>query len=112
MQYAPVQLAHGYAPHVGRVVYGGYQELRSTLLYLWGWHVADYRIKQGGYAVRRFLGIGTHPPLLGTAIDSGEIELILLGIERAHELKDLLLHLVWTAIGLVHLVYHHYRLKP
>ena len=51
-----------------------------------------------------------HPALLGASEYGLEIELLVIGVQGAHQVEDLLLHLVRTAVRLVHLIDHHYRL--
>ena len=54
--------------------------------------------------IGRRLPVLAHPALLGRAVDDGEVELILGGVELAHEVEDHLIDLLGAAVGLVNLV--------
>ncbi len=57
------------------------------------------------------LVVWAHPAILGRAIDHREVELILAGIEVAHEVKHHFIDLLRTAVGLVNLVDDHDRFQ-
>ncbi len=71
----------------------------------------DNGVEQGKYVISRLAEILAHPALLGRAVQCGEIELFLCGVEAEHEVEHHFLHLLGAAVGLVHLVYHHHGLK-
>ena len=52
-----------------------------------------------------------HPSVLGRAINNGEVELVLGGVEREHKVEHHFVHLLRATVRLVHLVYYNYRLK-
>ena len=52
-----------------------------------------------------------HPSVFGRTIDHREVELLLRGIEVAHQVEHHFIHLLGSAVGLVHLVHHHHGLQ-
>ena len=68
-------------------------------------------IEQGHDAVGGIVVVCTHPTLLGRAVECGEIELVLAGVEAEHEVEHHLLHFFGATVGLVDLVYHHHGLE-
>ena len=90
---------------VGGILKGTDEHLRSTL-----YHFGSRNDLEDGVEQRRDVGAGGlpvlgHPALLGAAEDGLEIQLLVSGVEVAHEVEDLFLHLVGTAIELVNLVH-------
>ena len=52
-----------------------------------------------------------HPAVLGRAVDHGEVELLLRGVEVAHQVEHHFVDFLGAAVGLVHLVDHDDGLK-
>ena len=61
--------------------------------------------------VGRRLPVLTHPAVLGRTVDHGEVQLVLGGIEVAHQVKHHLIDLFRATVGLVYLVHHNDRLQ-
>ena len=102
--------AHRDTSHVGRIFEGGNQHLGSALHILGRRYLSHDSVQQRDDVTRGLAPVQGHPALLGTAVDSLEVQLLLSGVEREHQVEDLLVDLVGTAVGLVHLVDHHDRL--
>ena len=100
-------LAHGDTPHVRRVFERGDEHLRSPLHTGRFGNIVDYRVEQRCDVVGTFAQFVGHPPLLGAAVHGTVVELLFVGIEGEHQVEHLLVHKLRTAVGLVHLVYHH-----
>ena len=111
LEYATVHAAYGYTAYVGVVVQRCDEHLRRALQHLRLGYVLDDGVHQGGDIVGRLLPVGTHPAVLGRAVDGLEVQLLLTGVEVAHQVEHGLLHLIRTAVELVHLVDHHDRLE-
>ena len=111
-QGTPGDAAHGDTSHIRGILQGRHQHL--------GCPFDDGRCRdllQDGIQQRRdivglLFPVMGHPALLGRAVDGLEIQLVLIGAEVEHQFENLLLHLVGTAVGLVHLVDHHDRFLP
>ena len=108
---AAVHTSHGYPAGVTRVAKRRDKHLRRSFeLFGRGYHV-DYLVEQVSYVVCRLVVIRPHPALLCRTVNHREVELFLGCVERAHEVESHFIHLLGAAVGLVHLVYHHYRLE-
>ena len=71
-------------------------------------HVPDHQIEQRRHAlILRPVGGGRHPAFLGRAVEDGEIELFLAGIERGEQIEDLVHDHRRPRIRPIHLVDHH-----
>ena len=110
---AAVQLASSHAPHrntphVRGILQRRDKHLGSALHNGRSGNDLKYSIKQGRDVVDRLAPVQRHPALLCRTVNGGEIKLLLGGVQVEHKVEDLLLHLVGTAIGLVHLVDDHY----
>ena len=103
--------AHGDTAHIRRKVERCDQHLGGTFERLWLGDVFYDGVEHGGDIVGGLAPVGAHPALLGRAVDSGEVELILRGIEVEHQVKHHLLHLIGPAVGLVYLIDDHYRFE-
>ena len=80
------------------------QHLRCTRVLLRSRDILDDGIHQVCQVARRLAPVGAHPPLLGGAVQRLEIQLLIRRVEVAHQVKDLFLHLVRTAVQFVHFV--------
>ena len=103
-QRPAMHAADGDAPRVGRVVERRDEHLRRALQTLRGGDVFDDCIEQRRDVVGRLAPVVAHPVVLGRTVDDGEIQLVLRRVEREHEVKNHLVHLLRPAVGLVHLV--------
>ena len=75
--------------------------------------MAEHEIEQRLHArLLRALGALRHPALLGRAVEDGEIELLVGGIEAREQVEDLVDHLVRPRIGAVDLVDDDDGLQP
>ena len=110
-QLSAMHTAHGDTALITRVVERGDEHLRRTLYLLRSGDDLHDLIEQIGDIICRCLPILTHPAVLGRAIHHGEIQLILCGIEREHQVEHHLIDLLWAAVGLVHLVHHDDRFE-
>jgi len=104
---AAVDAADGDAAHVGAEVETGDEHLRLALVG-GGRRDALYDgVEHRGDVAARLAPVAAHPALLGGAVDGGEVELVLGGVEVEHQVKDHLVDLVGTAVRLVDLVDDH-----
>ena len=111
LQYATVHAAHGNTARIARIVERGDKHLRRAFQLLWSGNHLQNLVQQIGDVARRYVIVGTHPAVLGRAIDYGEVKLVFSGIEREHQVEHHLVDLLWPAVGLVHLVHHHNGLQ-
>ena len=102
---------HGDTASVVAVIKRGDKHLRCALQVLRLRNYLHYLVEQIVDVVCRLLVVGTHPSVLGGAIDHREVELVLTGVEVAHEVEHHLVDLLGAAVGLVNLVDHHDRLQ-
>ena len=96
--------------HIRGVLQGGDKHLASALLNSRRRNDIYYGIQQRCYICGWLLPIQRHPALLGAAIDSSVVQLVLCGIKGEHKVEDLLVNLVGTTILLIYLIYYHNRL--
>ena len=87
------------------ILQGGDKHLRSALYHLRCGNNFEDGIEQGGDIRAGSLPVLGHPALLGAAENGLEIKLLICGVEVAHEVEDLLLHLVGTAVELIDLIH-------
>ena len=104
LEGAAVHASHGNTSHVAAVVQRRDEHLGISLEHLRLGDVFDDGIEHSRDVVGGLFPVLAHPSLLGRTEDGGEVELILGGVEVAHQVKDHFLHLVGAAVGLVHLV--------
>ena len=93
--------------HVRGVFQGGNEHLRGAFDHRRSRDLLEDRVQEGGDVTGGLAPVLGHPALLRAAVDGLEVQLLLGGAEVEHQLEDLLLHLVGTAVGLVDLVDHH-----
>ena len=111
LQGATVYTTYGDTTLIARIVERCDEHLRCSLLLLWGGdHLYDF-IKQISDIVGRFLPVLTHPAVLSRTINHGEIQLLLGGIEREHQIEYHLVNLLRAAVRLIHLVNYNDRLQ-
>ena len=103
-QGAPGHAAHGDAAHIRGVLQRGDEHLRGAFHDLRSGNLFDDGVEQRGDVGGRLAPVTRHPALLGTAVDGLEVELLLRGIEREHQVEHLFVDLVGAAVQLVHLV--------
>ena len=111
LQGAAVQPAHSYAAQIRAVVEARNHHLGVACLHLRLRYVRYDEVHQVGDVVGRGLPVFAHPPLLGTAIGGGELQLVVVSTEVEHQVEHSLLRPLGVAVGLVHLVHHHYGLQ-
>ena len=92
--------------HVGRIFEGRDEQLGRALDHRRSRDDVEDGVQQRRDVVGRLLPVERHPALLGGTVHGHEVELLLGGVEIEHQVEDLLLHLVGTAVGLVDLVDH------
>ena len=107
-----VHTPHGDTPHVARVVERGDEHLCGALDLLGRGDLLDDGVEEDGDVLRGGLVVLAHPALLGRAIDGLEVQLLLARVEAKHQVEDHVLHLLGTAVGLVHLVDDDDGLEP
>ncbi len=98
------ELSHRDPTHIGRIFERGDEQLGRPLLHFGRRDVVDDGIQQRRDVARALFPYIGHPALLGTAVDRHEIELFFGGFQREHQIEDLFVHLVGTAVRLVDLV--------
>ena len=103
--------AYGDTSCIVGVVQARYQHLGCTLELNGSRYVLHDTVKQVEDIVGRLLPVLAHPSVLGRTVDDREIKLLFCGIEVAHEVEHHLVHLLGTAVGLIHLVHYHDGLK-
>ena len=103
-QGATVHTAYGNTAGIVGVVQAGNEHLGRTLQLLGSRHMLQYLVKKIGNVLGGSTPVLAHPVVLGRTIDHREIQLLLGGVEVAHQVEDHLIHLLGTAIGLVHLI--------
>ena len=104
LEGATVHASHGDTSHVAAVVQRRDEHLGITLDHFGLGDVLDDGVEHGGDVVGGLLPVLAHPAFLGRTEDGGEVELVLVGVEVAHQVKDHLLYLVGAAVGLIDLV--------
>ena len=104
---ATMDAAHGDTAGVGAIVERGDEHLRCALQLLRSRDDFDDFIQEIGDVGSGFVEVLAHPAVLGRAIDNGEVELVLGGIEREHEVEHHFVNLLRAAVGLIDLVDHH-----
>ena len=104
---APVNTSHGDASGIVGIVERGDEHLgRSLQLFGGGDYLNDF-VEQIVDGVSGFVVVRSHPSVLCRTIYHGEVELVLGGVEVAHEVEDHFVDLFGAAVGFVHLVDHH-----
>ena len=111
-QCASVYTSHGNASGIVGVVQTGNQHLGCTLQLFGCGNVLHDAVQQVADVVGGLSPILAHPSVLGRTVNHGEVQLFLCGIQVTHQIEDHLIHLLGPAVGLVHLVDHHYGLQP
>ena len=103
-QCTAMHTSHSDTAHVWVVVKTGDEHLWCTLQHFWFGDILDNGIHQCGQVFGWLLPIGGHPAVLCRTIERLEVELLLCGIEVAHEVEYLLLHLVGAAVEFIDFV--------
>ena len=98
---------HGDATLIAGVVERGDEHLRRAFNLLRSRDHFDDLVEQIGDVGGRCLPVFAHPAVFGGAIDNGEVELILSGVEGEHEVEHHLVDLLGATVGFVDLVDHH-----
>ena len=111
LQGAPVYATHGNTSCIVAIVEAGNQHLRRTLQHFGSRNILQNAVQQVSNIIRRLAPVLAHPSVLGRAIDNGEVQLVLCGIQVAHQVEDHLVHLFGSTVGLIHLVDDHHRLQ-
>ena len=111
LQGTAVNTSYGNTTRIVAVVKAGDKHLRGTLQYLGGGDVLQDAVQQICDVICGLVPILAHPSVLGRAIDNGEVQLLLCSVQVAHQVKDHLVHLFRTTVGLVNLVDNHYGLQ-
>ena len=96
--------------HVRRIFERRNQHLRSSFILFRSRNHLQNRIEKSSDVVCRLFPVIGHPSLLCTSVNSLEIKLVLSCPEREHQVENLFLNLIRTAVQLVNLIYHHNRL--
>ena len=112
LERTAVYTSHGYAARVGAIVQGSDEKLGRTLQLLGSRNNLYYLVKQIVNIIRRALPVLCHPSVLGRTVDNGEIELFFRSVEVAHQVEHHFIHLLGTAVRLIHLVNYHDRFEP
>ena len=108
---SPRNFSNGNTPYIRRIFERRNQHLRSSLDHGRCRDFLENDIKQICYVVGRFMPVRSHPALLCRAVNGFEVKLLLSGVQIEHQVENFLLHLIGTAVGLVHLVDNHYGLQ-
>ena len=106
-ELATMHAAHGDTAGIVAIIERGDKHLRSAFELLRSRNNLHNLIEQIVDVVGGLIEIGAHPSVLGRTIDHGEIELVLGGVEVAHQVEHHLVHGLRAAVGLVDLVDHH-----
>ena len=110
-ELSAVHAADGYAAYVAREVERCDEHLGRSFDGGRSGYILDDGVEHRRDVVGGLLPVVAHPSLLGGAVYGGEVELILTGVEIAHQVKHHFLHLLGAAVGLVDLVDHDHRLQ-
>ncbi len=108
---APGHAAHGDTALERAVVQRGDAHLQRTGHLLRRGHVFQDHVQQVAHVLGRGLPVRAHPTVLAAAVHGGEVELVLRGIQREHQVEDGLVYLIRGTVGLVHLIDHHHGLQ-
>ena len=100
-------LAHGDTARVGGVFERGDEHLGRAFYHGRFGYLVDDGVQQRDERVGRLVPFVRHPALFGRAVDGLVVELLLGGVEREHQVENLLVDHFGTAVGLVDLVDHH-----
>ena len=103
-ELSAVYAADSNTAHITVVVETGDQHLRRARILFRRRDVLDDSVHQVREVSRRLAPVGRNPALLGTTVQRLEIKLVVRGIEVAHQVEYLFLHLVRTAVQLVYFV--------
>ena len=110
-QGSTMHTSYGYTTRIVAVVQTGNKHLGRSLQYFGSRDVLQNAIQQIGNVICRVAPVFAHPALLGRTIDNGEVQLVLCGIQIAHQVKHHFIHLLGSAVRLIHLVDDHYGLQ-
>ena len=105
-------LAHGYPAHIGGEFQRRNEKLGRALDHLRSRYDFEYSIEQRSDVSAGLFPVQRHPALLCRAINGSEIELVVRGVEIAHQIENFFLNLVGTAVGLIDLVDYDHGLLP
>ncbi len=100
-------LAHGDTAHVGRVFERGDEHLGRAFYHGRFGYLVDDGVQQRDERVGRLVPFVRHPALFGRAVDRLVVELLLGGVEREHQIENLLVDHFGAAVGFVDLVDDH-----
>ena len=100
-------LAHGDPSHVGRIFERGDEHLGCPFDGCGCRNLVDNGVEQRGDRVGAFCPYVRHPALFGRAVDRLVVELLLGGVEREHQIENLLVDHFGAAVGFVDLVDDH-----
>ena len=103
--------SHGDTTGIAAIVETRDEHLRCSLQLFWGRNHLDDFVQQIGDVVGRSIVVLAHPSVLGRTVDHGEIQLVLGGVEREHQVEHHFIHFLRTAVGFVHLIHHDYGLQ-
>ena len=107
LERAARDLAHGDTARVGRIFERRDEHLgRAPDDFRLG-DLVDDGVEQRNDRVGRLVPFVRHPALLGRAVDGLVVELLLGGVEREHQVENLLVDHLGTAVGFVDLVDDH-----
>ncbi len=112
LEFPPGYPSDGDSADIRGVLERGNQHLRSSLPDLRSRDCLKNGVKQRSDVRGRLSPVVGHPALLRASIDGLEVQLVIRGVEGAHQVKHLLLHLLRTAVQLIDLVHHDDRLLP
>ena len=112
LELAAVYASDGYTAYVGVIVERSDQHLRRTGVVLRSRDVLDDGIHEVGQVRCGFLPVFRHPAVLGGAVQRLEIQLVVGGVEVAHQVEHLFLHLVRTAVQFIYFVDYNDRFEP
>ena len=111
LQLAAVHAAYGDTAGIARIVQARDEHLGGALYLLRSGDDLHDLVQQVGDVARRRVIVLAHPAVLGRAVDHRKVQLVLGGVEREHQVEHHLVHFLRPAVGLVHLVDHHYGLQ-
>ena len=106
LQGATMHTSHSDTSGIARIVERRDEHLWCTLDYLRSRNHLHNLVEKISDIVCRFLPVLAHPSVLCRTIYHGEVQLVLSGVEREHEVEHHLIHLLGAAVRLIHLVHH------